>query len=175
MPHESKFSAWIRSGGQSTFVLALNSLVDLEAKFSVAPDRLLDSIIDDALAAALSRLNQYLLSGFSIDIKSVDLTSIRDQLRVEVASRLTETGVAVDPNDPVITSINARYAEIPNGTSSPKGFALKDTSGAAGMIPGSVPRTPNTTAIFSPGPILPRAVIRAKGGTADAPQNLSLI
>ena len=115
MRHESKFSTWIRSGGQSTFVLALNSLVDLETKFSVVPERLLDSIIDDALAAAVGRLNRYLPSGASIDIGSVDLTPIRDQLRSEVAGRLTEIGVAVNPNDPVITAIIARYAEILNG------------------------------------------------------------
>ena len=115
MRQENKFSTWIRSGGQSTFVLAMNSLVDLETKFSVVPDRLLDSIIDDALAAAVGRLNQYLPGGVSIDISAVDLTPIRDQLRGEVADRLTEIGLAVDPNDPVITSIIARYAEILNG------------------------------------------------------------
>ena len=115
MRHESKFSTWIRSGGQSTFVLALNSLVDLETKFSVVPERLLDSIVDDALAVAIGRLNQYLPSGVSIDISAVDLTPIRDQLRGEVADWLTEIGVAVNPNDPVITSIIARYAELLNG------------------------------------------------------------
>ena len=80
MRHESKFSSWIRSGGQSTFVLPLISLVNLERKFSVVPDRLLDSIINDALVAAVSRLNQYLPSGVSVDISAVDLTPIRDQL-----------------------------------------------------------------------------------------------
>lgn len=115
MRHESKFATWIRTGGQSSFVLPLTSLVNLETKFSVVPDRLLDSIIDDALAAAFTRLNQYLPSGISVDISAVDLTPIRDELRAEVAARLTETGVAVDPNDPVITSIIARYAEILNG------------------------------------------------------------
>jgi hypothetical protein len=111
---ESKFSTWIRSGGQSTFALALNGLVDLETKFSVVPDRLLDSIIDDALVVAVGRLNQYLPSGVSIDISAVDLTPIRDQLRDEVAARLTEIGVAVNPSDPVISAIIARYAEILN-------------------------------------------------------------
>ena len=115
MRHESKFSTRIRSGGQSTFVLVLNSLVDLETKFSVVPDRLLDSIIDDALAAAVGRLNRSLPGGVSIDIGAIDLTAIRDQLRREVADRLTTIGVAVNPNDPVITSIIARYAEILNG------------------------------------------------------------
>ncbi|PLL12300.1 hypothetical protein C0V75_10040 [Tabrizicola sp. TH137] len=115
MRHESKFSSWIRAGGQSTFVSPLTSLVILERKSSVVPDRLLDSIIDDALVAAVSRLNQYLPSGVSVDVSSVELTPIRDQLRAEVATRLTETGVAVGPNDPVITAIIARYAEILNG------------------------------------------------------------
>jgi predicted chitinase len=115
MRHESKFSTWIGSGGQSTFVLALNSIVDLETKFSVVPDRLLDSIIDDALAAAVSRLNQYLPSGASVDISAIDLTPIRDQLRGEVAARLTEIGVTANPNDPVISAIISRYAEILNG------------------------------------------------------------
>lgn len=58
MRHESKFSTWIRTGGQSSFVLPLTSLVSLETKFSVVPDRLLDSIIDDALAMAVTRLNR---------------------------------------------------------------------------------------------------------------------
>ena len=112
---EIEISTWIRSGGQSPFVLAMNSLVDRETKFSVVPDRPLDSIIDDALAAAVGRLNQRLSGGVSIDISTVDLTPIRDQLRGEVADRLTGIGLAVDPNDPVITSIIARYAEILNG------------------------------------------------------------
>ncbi len=115
MRHESKFSTWIRSGGQSTFVLVLNGLADLETKFSVVPDRLLDSIIDDALAAAVGSLNRSLPDGVSIDISAVDLAPIRDQLRREVADRLTEIGVEVNSNDPVITSIIARYAEILNG------------------------------------------------------------
>ena len=115
MRHESKFSTWLGSGGHSTFVLALDSHVTLEAKFSVEPDSLLDSIIDDALATAVGRLNQYLPGGVSIDISAIDLTRIRDQLRREVADRLTEIGVAVNPNEPVITSIIARYAEILNG------------------------------------------------------------
>jgi predicted chitinase len=125
MRHESKFSTWIRSGGQSRFVLALNGLVDLETKFSVVPDRLLDSIIDDALVVAVGRLNQYLPSGVSIDISAVDLTPIRDQLRGEVAARLTELGVAVNPSDPVISAIIARYAEILNGFFQTDGLQLE--------------------------------------------------
>ncbi len=115
MRHESKFAAWIRSGGNSVFVLPLGPVRAPEVKFSVVPDRLLDSIIDDALAAGVARLNSFLPEGVSIDITSVDLTAIRDQLRSSVAGRLNETGVPVNPNDPVINAILARYAEALNG------------------------------------------------------------
>lgn len=115
MRHESTFSTWIRSGGLRTFFLPLTGLVNLETRFSVVPGRLLDSIIDDALSVAVTRLNQYLSGGVSVDISAVNLTPVRDQIRAEVAACLTETGVAVDPNDPVIASILTRYAEILNG------------------------------------------------------------
>lgn len=115
MRHESKFAAWIRSGGNSVFVLPMGPVQAPEVKFSMVPDRLLDSIIDDALAAGVARLNGFLPEGISIDITSVDLTSIRDQLRTSVADRLNETGVPVNPNDPVINAILARYSETLNG------------------------------------------------------------
>lgn len=115
MRHESKFAAWIRSGGNSVFVLPLGPVQAPEVKVSVVPDRLLDSIIDDALAAGVARLNGFLSDGVSIDITSVDLTTIRDQLRTSVADRLNETGVPVNPNDPVINAILARYTEALNG------------------------------------------------------------
>jgi len=115
MRHETKFVAWIRSGGISVFVLPLGPVRAPEVKFSVVPDRLLDSIIDDALAAGVVRLNGFLPEGVSIDITSVDLTVIRDQLRSSVAGRLNETGVPVSPDDPVISAILARYAEAVNG------------------------------------------------------------
>lgn len=115
MRHETKFAAWIGSGGNSVFVLSLGPVRVPEVKFSVVPDRLLDSIIDDALAAGVARLNGFLPVGVSIDITSVDLTAIRDQLRSSVAGRLNETGVPVNPNDPVINAILARHAEALNG------------------------------------------------------------
>lgn len=115
MRHESKFAAWIRSGGNSVFVLPLGPVQAPEVKFSVVPDRLLDSIIDDALAAGVARLNGFLPEGVSVDITSVDLTTIRDQLRISVADRLNETGVPVNPNDPVIKAILARFTEALNG------------------------------------------------------------
>ncbi len=125
MRHESKFSTWIRSGGQSALVLTMNNLVDLETKLSVVPGRLLDSIIDDALVVAVGRLNQYLPSGVSIDISAVGLTPIRDQLRGEVAARLTEIGVTVSLNDPVISAIIARYSEILNGLFQTEGLQIE--------------------------------------------------
>lgn len=115
MRHESKFATWIGSGGNSVFVLPLGPAQAPEVKFSVVPDRLLDSIIDDALASGVARLNGFLSEGASIDITSVDLTTIRDQLRTSVADRLNETGVPVNPNDPVINAILARYTEALNG------------------------------------------------------------
>lgn len=115
MRHESKFAAWIRSGGNSVFVLPLGSDSAPDGKFSVVPDRLLDSIIDNALATSVARLNGFLPAGVSIDITSVDLTAIRDQLRSSVADRLTETGVAVNASDPVINAILARYVEALSG------------------------------------------------------------
>jgi putative chitinase len=115
MRHESKFAAWIRSGGSSVFVLPLGPVRAPEVKFSVVPDRLLDSIIDDALAAGVARLNGFLPEDVSIDITSVDLTAIRDQMRTSVAGRLNEVGVPVNPNDPVINAILARYTEALNG------------------------------------------------------------
>ncbi|HOZ32101.1 MAG TPA: phage minor head protein [Tabrizicola sp.] len=103
----------------------MNNLVDLETKLSVVPGRLLDSIIDDALVVAVGRLNQYLPSGVSIDISAVGLTPIRDQLRGEVAARLTEIGVTVSLNDPVISAIIARYSEILNGHFQTEGLQIE--------------------------------------------------
>lgn len=115
MRHESRFASWIRTGGDSAFVVPLTSLPRLESKFSVAAERLLDSIIDDALATGLARLNAFLPKGTSIDITLVDLAPIRDELREATSLRLSETGVPVNPNDPVITAILMRYAERLNG------------------------------------------------------------
>ena len=115
MRHETKFARSIRSRGNSALVLPLNPSAAPELKFTVEPERLLDSIIDDALATGLARLNAFLPTGVSIDITSVDLTPIRDELREVVSSRLGETGVPVNPNDPVITAILRRYAERLNG------------------------------------------------------------
>ena len=57
----------------------------------------------------------FLPEDVSIDITSVDLTAIRDQMRTSVAGPLHEVGVPVNPNDPVINAILARYTEALNG------------------------------------------------------------
>lgn len=38
MRHESKFAAWIRSGGSSVFIVPFGQARASEIKFSVAPD-----------------------------------------------------------------------------------------------------------------------------------------
>jgi len=115
MRHECKFAARIRSGGNSVLILPLNPVRAPEVKFSLVPDWLLDRIIDDALAAGVARLNGFLPEGVSIDIPSVDLAMIRDELRAAVADRLGETGVPVNPGEPAIKAILARYAESLTG------------------------------------------------------------
>lgn len=96
-------------------MLPLVSRRTLETKFYVVHDRLLDGIIDDALAAAVARLNNYLPNGVSIDVTSVDLGPVRDELRSAVSDRLSEISVPLNPNDPIINAILARYAERLNG------------------------------------------------------------
>jgi hypothetical protein len=63
MRHESKFAAGIRSGGNSVFTLPLGPVRVPEVKFLVVPDRLLDIIIGDVLAAGVARLNAFLPEG----------------------------------------------------------------------------------------------------------------
>ena len=111
MKHETKFAHWIRTGGHSEFLLRLNCNVGLEKKFTVVPDRLLESILDDALGTAMQRLNQFLPENTSINIASVDTGDIKAEFAEAVASRIGEIGVPVNPDDPVISSAIRRYAE----------------------------------------------------------------
>lgn len=176
MRHESKFAAWIRSGGKSVFVLPLGPVRAPEVKFSVVPDRLLDSIIDDALATAVARLNGFLPEGVSVDISSVDLTAIRDQLRSSVADRLTETGVAVNANDPVINAILTRYAEALSGLFQRDALRLETyiwRSADDGRVRAA--HMLQTTIKYSHGPHHLQEDILAKIGTADAQQSRCLI
>ena len=73
MRPESRSAASIRAGGHGVFVLPRGPDRAPEVKFPVVPDRLPDSIIDDALAAGVARLNGFLPEGVSLDITSVDL------------------------------------------------------------------------------------------------------
>jgi len=140
----------------------------------MVPDRLLDSIIDDALAADVARLNGFLPESVTIDITSVDLTAIRGQLNTYVADRLNEMGVPVNPNDPVISAILARYAETLNGHVKEMRFSSKPTSGAVRTIPVFAQDMPSTTTGCSRSLLLP-AGIPARPRTADARPNRSLI
>jgi len=154
--------------------LALNGLVDREAKLSVVPDRLLDSVIDDMLAVAAGRLNQYLPNGVSIDISVIDLTPIRDQFRCEVADRLTEIGVAANPNDPIITSTIARYAEILDGFFQTDDLQVERyiwrSSDASRVRISHVEYDDRILPWSDP----PKVGIRVKGGIVDALRNRSL-
>lgn len=104
MKHETKFAHWIRRGGYSEFLLRLNNNAGLEKKFIVVPDRLLVSILGDSLGIAVHRLNQFPPENTSIDIASVDISDIKAEFAEAVATRLSETGMPVNPDDPVISS-----------------------------------------------------------------------
>lgn len=77
MKHETKFADWLRTGGHSEFILQLNDRVVPEKKFTVVPDRLLETVLDDALQIAVNRLNRYLPENTSINISSIDIDDIK--------------------------------------------------------------------------------------------------
>lgn len=104
------FARWIRHGGHSEFVVPLSASLCLEKKFSVVPERLLASISDDALRLAVERLNAFLPDKASINTSSVDTSDLEAELVESIASRLSEIGVPVNPNDPVIGAALRRYA-----------------------------------------------------------------
>lgn len=56
-----------------------NPVREPAVRFPVVPDRLLDGITDDALAAGVARLNGYLPEGASIDIAPVEFTRLRQR------------------------------------------------------------------------------------------------
>ncbi len=126
MKHETKFAHWIRTGGHSEFLLRLNCNVGLEKKFTVVPDRLLESILDDALGTAMQRLNQFLPENTSINIASVDTGDIKAEFAEAVASWIGEIGVPVNPDDPVISSAIRRYAEQLNARFQRSGLGVTE-------------------------------------------------
>lgn len=126
MKHETKFASWIRHGGHSEFVVSLKASRSLEKKFSVVPDRLLASISDDALRLAVERLNAFLPDNASINISAVDTSDLEAELVESIASRLSEIGVPVNPNDPVIEAVLRRYAERLNGRFQQSGLGVTE-------------------------------------------------
>lgn len=68
-------------------MLPLRTVLGPTVKFSVVPDRLLDSISDDALATGMFQRNAFLPQGVSIDLATVVLTMIRKQLHASIAVR----------------------------------------------------------------------------------------
>ncbi len=76
MKNDTIFSSWIRSGGLSNFHFRLGNILTLEKKFTVVPDRLLESVLADALEIAVQRLNQFLPENASINISSVETDDI---------------------------------------------------------------------------------------------------
>ncbi len=126
MKYETKFASWIRHGGHSEFVVPLKASLCLEKKFSVVPERLLASISDDALRLAVERLNAFLPENSSINISSVNTSDLEAELVENIASRLSEIGVPVDPNDPVIEAALRRYAERLNGRFQQSGLGVTE-------------------------------------------------
>lgn len=88
MRQGGRFAVWIGSGGDSIQVLPLRPVWVPEVKCPVVRDRLLDSIIGDALAAGVFRLTAFLPAGVGIDVRAVDLMAIREQLRASIVARV---------------------------------------------------------------------------------------
>lgn len=126
MKHETKFASWIRYGGHSEFVVPLKASLCLEKKFTVVPERLLASISDGALRLAVERLNAFLPDKSSINISSVDTSDLEAELVESIASRLSEIGVPVNPNDPAIEAALRRYAEQLNGRFQQSGLGVTE-------------------------------------------------
>ncbi len=126
MKRETKFADWLRTGGHSEFILQLNDRVVPEKKFTVVPDRLLETVLDDALQIAVNRLNRYLPENTSINISSIDIDDIKAEFARTVADRISEVGVPLDANDPVISSAIRRNAEQLNARFQQSGLGVSE-------------------------------------------------
>ena len=102
MAYESKFASFIRRGGSGSFDLKLADLGGMQRKFVVSPGNLVGSIADNALADGLADLNQYLPLELSANIKGLDFSDIKAELDIVVTARITEIGLPIDANDPII-------------------------------------------------------------------------
>ncbi|WP_170607397.1 phage minor head protein [Ruegeria arenilitoris] len=126
MKHETKFANWIRKGGQREFTVHLKTPAVLDHKFTVIPERLLASIMDDALRTSVERLNAFLPQNLSINISGVDTSDLKAELSNSITSRLNNSGVPVDPNDPVIEAAVRQYAERLNGRFQQSGLGVAE-------------------------------------------------
>jgi hypothetical protein len=112
MKHETKFAQWIRFGGVSEFLVPLGNRLQIDTKFEVVPQRLLETILDKGLGAAVAQINQSLPDGSSVNISSVDLSDIKSGFADAIALRIGQIGLPVNPDDPVITAAIQRYTAL---------------------------------------------------------------
>ena len=110
MAYESKFADVIRFGGSGSFDLKLADLGVMQRKFAVFPGNLVGSIADNALAEGLADLNKYLPDELSVNIKGVDFSDITAELDAAITARITEIGLPVDENGPIIKAAIQRAA-----------------------------------------------------------------
>ncbi len=110
MAYETKFANFIRHGRSGSFDLRLADLGVLQRKFDLQPRNLAGSIADNALADGLADLNQYLPKELSVNIKGVDFSDIKAELDAAITTRITEIGLPVDQNDPILKAAIQRAA-----------------------------------------------------------------
>jgi predicted chitinase len=112
MKHETKFAQWIRFGGTSEFLVLLRTQLEIENKFEVVPQRLLETILDKGLAAAVAQINQSLPDNSSVNISSVDLSDIKSEFADAVALRIGQIGLPLNADDAVINAAIRRYTAL---------------------------------------------------------------
>ena len=112
MRHETKFAQWIRFGSTSEFLVPLRNQLEIESKYEVVPQRLLETILDEGLTAAVSQINQSLPETTSVNISSVDLSDIKADFADAIAVRIGQIGLPLNPDDPVIDAAIRRYTAL---------------------------------------------------------------
>ena len=110
MAYESKFANFIQRVGSGSFDLRLADLVVLQRKFDLQPRNLAGSIADNALADGPADLNQDLPDEVSVNIKGVNFSDITAELDAAIAARITEIGLPVNQNDPILKAAIQRAA-----------------------------------------------------------------
>lgn len=112
MKHETNFAQWIRFGGTGEFLVPLGTQLEIESKFEAVPQRLLETILDKGLAAAVAQINQSLPESSSVNISSVDLSDIKSEFADAVAVRIGQIGLPLNPDDPVINAAIRGYTAL---------------------------------------------------------------